>query len=94
LQTRARPDGRNVQPILHLDGHYIQKHRLNSNPLKKLLENYDPSDPDPPYAHNKFRPWTGISHAKPKKQKKAAKAIAQMERAYNAHHANTEGSEK
>ena len=62
--------------------------------MKKLLESYDPSDPDPPYAHNKFRPWTGVSHAKPKKQKKAAKAMAQMEKAYSAHRIKKDAPEK
>lgn len=78
--------------ILHLDGHYIQKHRLNSNPLKKLLENYNPEDPDPVYAHNKFRPWTGVSKAKPKKLQKAAKAMAKVERAYQAHQSEQSSS--
>jgi hypothetical protein len=54
--------------------------------LKKLLENYNPEDPDPIYAHNKFRPWTGVSKAKPRKLKKAAQAMARMEKAYKAHH--------
>jgi hypothetical protein len=68
------------QPVLHLDGHYIQKHRINSNPLKKLIEKYDPEDPDPIYAHNKFRPFTSLPGAKPKR-KQALKARAKYDQA-------------
>lgn len=42
-------------PILHLDTHYLQKHRVNSTVLKQTLEKYDPTDPHPWYQDNVFR---------------------------------------
>ncbi|KAJ9104430.1 hypothetical protein QFC21_001925 [Naganishia friedmannii] len=71
---------KNDIPVLHLDGHYIQKHRLNSNSLKKLIEKYDPEEEDPIYAHNTFRPWTSVPGAKPKR-KQALKARAKYDHA-------------
>ncbi|KAJ9114613.1 hypothetical protein QFC22_005486 [Naganishia vaughanmartiniae] len=71
---------KNDIPILHLDGHYIQKHRINSNPLKKLIEKYDPEEEDPIYAHNKFRPFTVVPNAKPKRRQ-ALKARAKYDQA-------------
>ena len=62
------------QPILHLDGHYIQKHRVNSTVLKQTLDRYDPDDPEPIYMDNKFRKDARPGTGKSKRAKKARKS--------------------
>lgn len=71
---------------------------MNSTVLKQTLEAYDPTDPSPSYAENKFRrdprPVPGIGKKKKGKGKRLEKARKEMREAEEKEKREREESEK
>jgi hypothetical protein len=84
--------------VLHIDDHYLQKHRINSTVLKQTIEAYDPMDPEPRYSLNVFkadvRPEFVMYKEKKRRIKRAKKEEDRQKRRAEARANGEEGEGK